>query len=331
VVQGIAARGAQVKRLAARCAWARAADALGNGGLIRGLSSEVANGSASLRDTAEDASDVLLTVVSTLSHAHDPSGRQALMAIQADSHPLHDRALASMLAVLHDASSPWFSDSFCLGMLASKLDDTTLTENWCSLAGRQVNLTGRTMGMENLPDGINPADCMPSTQVRRCDAVATLIAKLLMGVPIYHPLLKDRDLRRARMRSFIAEYGSHLRSLAVPEVRALALDRFNANFAYLPSPPHAATIGDVAARRAIFALGPGARSWTLQLPAVATYLIPGKVMKDTAPQSEKVLVVQAEQDAGGAFHYGIVCREGALEVDGSQLAGIQTIDEKPTP
>ncbi len=326
----IAARGDLAKSPSSLCLWARAVDALGSHGLMRKLSAEVAKGTLPLTGNLTSDADLLELVVSTLGDAHDPSGHAALMAIQAPAHPYHQECISCMVGILFETYSPWFSDSFCIGLLADKLDDTGLTNNFCTLQGSQVNLAGQTSGMETLPEGILPTDCLPSVQVRECDAVAKLLSSMLRGVPAYHPLLKDRDLRILRLKDFIKMHGSDLQRLAPPVIQALGLEPFNPYYSYYPQvTDHVSTIADVAAHRAIFALGAGARRADLQLPAVAMYLIPGKTIKGKAPDTEKVLVVQAELDSAGKAHYGIIAREGVLEVDDEQLIGIHPIDDPP--
>lgn len=324
-------RASQQIELHRRCAWALAADQLGSQDEMRKLSNEVAAGTIRLTNEAVPNTPTIALLVATLGSATCPDAHAALLALAKDIHPFHSLALNGTMAAVnqddlnnHQVEPGWFLDSACIDLLASALDDQTPTGAvWSLEHGKLCALSKKASLQYEIPKEI-PRDLWAASAVeRQCDAAAWVLSNLVAGLPAYHPLLSDRERRLAQLSSRLRDYGMTARLLSERESLFVKGARHDALplFGFAPPPlARPAISGDQKAGHAFFSIGTGARVADLPLPAKGLWHIPG-----AQPRTEVVLVFQAEDDARGQCHLGILAKDDVSEVDGGLVTDITAL------
>jgi hypothetical protein len=259
----------------------------------------------------------------------------ALFALSAPNHPYHAVALSYVQFLLRnltaDRESSFFKHPFFIRLIRPLLDHIDSDACNYTLNGDMFNWSGPRSGASLLPsDAIASsvkADRVQTATGWQCDLAAIELSEALPGAPAYHPLLKDREHRLADLKAFVDRYGAQLRPMTGPEnaatlwwmsrsERTLLIPEFR-------STGKAATAADVAAGRAIFDLGGHGKAASLHLPATARFKI-DHGNKD-AP---RILIVQAETDAEGKLHYGIVARHVIRAAVDDELDDILPVPEE---
>jgi hypothetical protein len=264
------------------------------------------------RESLEDA-------VRELTVAGLPECDRALMAMAKAGHFGHATARAEVVRERGwPERGPWQSHPFCLPLLAAELDGRTETRTTYTIrAGRLECSRGAVLAWEDIPEIISdPASRNGTAKERIRDRAAEMLARVVIGVPKSHPLLKDNADRLKRLKAFMTAREGRFRKAAEFEVWVTGASEGKVIFIPDISPlGRAATEADVKAGRAVFHLSGK-----------------GKVVKAPSPAAVEVggeygLVVQAEADGEGSVHYGVIFRHSIRRVDARDARAV-TPDEK---
>lgn len=291
--------------------WALVCRALGDPGPMQAYRADLEAGRLTLppiverqgHDPTEEPGAVELTeTVETLLRV---DGGATLHALAAPGHPWR----AALAGLVRNQQRHGFDGRaltarpFHLQLLLDDLDDVTPVGKVTYRDGQLREESGGGTSMSSVPPGhFGDAEVLDEATLRRCDQTAARIAAALLGLPRYHPLMKDRDARLAALRAAAPRLVRSARVATRPELLALELQpapwspTFVPDLAALGS--QVATAADVEAGRAVFHLPAGARSLGLRLPATARLKLPGGGL-------QPVLVVQAEVTAAGEERYGV--------------------------
>jgi hypothetical protein len=241
--------------------------------------------------------------VRALIRARHTACDRALMAISRPEHWAHSTAREALLGEggrfgweRWDSHHP-----FCIPILSGELGKTELNgASWDQLTRygkRSITVFG------GFPEWLSdPAGRLKTVRERHCDQAAGVLSGQIAGVREFHPLLRDADWRIGEIRAFLSRYEGRIRRTTEEEVTAFGTW----------APPmipdirplgRAATAADVKAGRAVFHLSGK-----------------GKVAKTPTPaavevKGERGLVVQAEADAKGRVHYGVIFRHSIRSVE----------------
>jgi len=251
-----------------------------------------------------------MAFVQTLSESQRGYADDALYALAKPSHPYHAMALewSAYLATQTSSSEAhiWFGQPFFAALMRPMLDRMEATGTTYTLEGDGVRFRqGAHYGWMRLSEAAieaDPRELRATAESRACDDTAKLFSEYLAGTAAYDPIFKDADMRLAEMRAYLDTYGNQLRPLTGEERKALKVKSWNVVYVPRFAPLKArATAAEVAAGRAVFSLS-GRRTPTFQaLPAT------GRLVADRGNmEAPRVLIVQAERDAFGVVHYGIV-------------------------
>jgi hypothetical protein len=288
-------------------------------------------------------------IVATLIDSHLPEADQALQALVDAKHPQH-ALVAARLVDPHSRRgigdrNPLFGHPFCLAFLRRSLDDTHPTGTVWTIAGDTLETKGENFSSsESIPaDLADPAVRVDRAEERECDRVAVIVNDLVLGIPVAHPLRKESDAALKEMKRLLDLYRGRFRLAASEEARALDVSPWRQAF-FIPTIGRLgrpATVDDVAQGKAIFELKGKGKVADLKLPAVAslkrTQLAKHpdeshgslKVIIESAfkprQEPEKVIVVQAEKDAEGATHYGVIGRYFIRAMAANELDDIKPI------
>lgn len=271
-------------------------------------------------DAAEDAPE-LQRLVAAFAASPLPGARRALASLADPRHPHHARALAGALdGQVQWSENVWLADPSCVALLKSALADLTPTATAWSIADSRLTETGaRYSSSSDIPRELQGVQLRDRVDERTCDRAAARLSQMVVGLPTYHPLMRDAEQRLSRLTETMDRWSASARALTPSERKALQLDSYQPRFILAPAPlDRAAGPADVAAGRAVFALGSSARRGALALPASATWTIPGQ-------SPVPVLIVQAEEDDSG-IRYGVVSRERIVAVPGAEVAGIGAVE-----
>ncbi len=320
VATQLAQRAAKPVDLKLRCAWAKATFSLGNDDAMRALAAEF--GSGTMASPTPPTAEVIGTLYCTLIGSSGAQAQAAVRAVADPRHPFHRTALDGILASSPSDGSGWFASPACVALLATALDDMTPTGGrWRIQDGHMTYAGPHGSSWGPVTQEFTSDQWADQAAERRCDLAAHAIAQMVIGLPGYHPLLKDRDQRLAEIVATLQAYGHCLRVATSDEQDLLAVANAQGDrwCGFAPEPLlRPATADDQAAGRALFTVGPGARVADLRLPAKALYHAPGK-----ADAPEPVVVVQAEDDAAGHRHLGLLASHHVLVVDGSRVTDVQ--------
>jgi hypothetical protein len=249
-------------------------------------------------------------IVRFLVGAGTVEGDRALWALADPKHPCHPLAKEAVLAGWGwDDRSPFFAHPFCLVILRRALEDARPTGTTYQIRGDSlVRFEGdRSFRSEDIPALLSdPAGRRSEVAERAWDLAAERLGKLVMGLPAYHPLLKDADRRLALLKAMLDRPQGRFRRLSWREMKALELSSWEARFIPDIRPlGRPATADDVRAGKAVFYLDGKGKLTNQKLPAVAVL----KPDKKGAPLA-RLLIVQAEAGPDGETIYGGIGKEG---------------------
>lgn len=225
-------RAETAKTLRLRCNFALVAHLLGEPEPLAALADEFKAGRIAL--PANDRSGTnwddqpgtieLANLVRAFAWAETPAADAALLAMIDARHPAHALAVEAVrtVSVDWDDDAPWFGHSFCVKLLRADLDDTTKTGAIAAIVddgAAYQESSDRSTSTGSIPDVIaNPLVRNDRVELRRCDEAAAKIHQLVLGLPEYHPLLKDAPARLTQMRTKLDKTMGPLRR-ATPKER----------------------------------------------------------------------------------------------------------------
>jgi hypothetical protein len=157
----------------------------------------------------------LAGIIQTLASADTPQAQSAIWALSDPKHPAYKMAARSVRELgigWHDQRG-WFLHPYCIAILRRDLDDKTSTGKTLFVKDDlYLEEYDRGSSSTDIPEIIaDPAKRNDRVAERRCDAAATKISRLVIGLPAYHPLLKDADERIDQMRKQLDETVRKLR------------------------------------------------------------------------------------------------------------------------
>ena len=216
-----------------------------------------------------------------------------------------------------------FGHPFCLAILGRELADTTPTDGTYEIYGQRLEYKRTGMSSTSgLPDFL-VARRMRNTFAGEavCDRAACHINELAFGLPLVHPLRKDRDAQLERMKQLMIRYGNRFRRIRPAEKMTIGRGDYGTEFIVDITPlTKPATADDFESGRAIFHLPNPGRLAPLKLPAVGT-------LKKGDPENPiNALIVQAEIDADGKTVYGIIGRYFTRSAKAEELTDIEPLD-----
>jgi hypothetical protein len=317
----LAERAAAVKTARERCEFAYAAHQLGDVASFRAFADDFRAGKIEvIADGYEEIG--LRNILSALTGAGTPEAEQAIQALTKPGHPQHALARKQLLDAVY-TDSAWHEHPFCLTILRSALEDTTPTgakfsidRGWL-LRKYETGESGSPIP-EALADTNNRRGEAPE---RVCDVAAMNLERIVLGLPLYHPLLKDADKRLSAVKAAFDRYAGAYRKLERNEFRLL--DMFSGGPVYVPAIRplgRVATAADVHACRAIFHLDGKGKLSDLKLPA-------GAVLRSDEKKEHPrgSLIMQAEIGAKGEICYGVIGQHEIKLVHANELASMKTL------
>ncbi|HZU99093.1 MAG TPA: hypothetical protein VFF73_20470 [Planctomycetota bacterium] len=253
----------------------------------------------------------------------------AIRAVTNPDHPYHDRykLLVTRPVTTWDTEG-LFWHPYYLAFIAPDLEQTEETGTTFRVEGDMIHEEGvRGSSWSRIDSSTFARAALESHATeRRCDRAAARLSEVLVGLPRYSVLLKDRDARLAEVKSGCKRFLRRARRATPEEQEVLGVGRPDwEKPAFLPgitSLGRVATEKDVAEGNAIFHLGGEGQLVDLKLPAVAR-------LKRDGGRTVPVLVVQAEQLASGARHYGVVGADCIQEVSADRLESIEPLPKRP--
>ncbi len=311
---------ASAKSLRTRLQWSEAAYYLGDTKPFAALVEEFRVGKIKASGRDLKAFIVCFLNASTL------QADAALAALGDDRHPLHNMAahhvLSSNPAKLED--QVWFAHPFCLQILRSAVNDSSFTGATFTVEkARIIRREQKSVSVVVMPAFLtDPAVRRPKALERFCDAAAEKLADLVIGVPRYHPLLKDSEVRLSTIKTTLDRFAGNFRQVNARERNILGLPGWSA--AYLPDIQpldRPATVEDVTAGKAIFHMGGTGKRAEMVLPAVGILTSEAKSVK-----SPNLLIVQAEIGLGGELSLGIITRDDIRRVSASEVTGVKSFE-----
>ncbi len=289
------------------------------------LSGHDFSGELSRSSGTDNGTTELADLLHSLAYVKLPESDRALAALAKPAHPLYG-PVSELIDRPHSygfGGDPSIGHPFCLAVLGRELADTTPTDGSYEISGQRLEYRRTSMSTTSgLPDFL-VARRMRNTFAGEavCDRAACHINELAVGLPLVHPLRKDRDAQLDRMKLFMTRYGNHFRRIRPAEKMAIGRGDYGTEFIVDISPlTKPATADDFESGRAIFHLPNPGRLAPLKLPAVAT------LKKGDPENPSNALIVQAEIDADGKTVYGIIGRYFTRSAKAEGLTDIQPLD-----
>jgi hypothetical protein len=247
-------------------------------------------------------------IIEYLGDAGLPEAEWALSKLSEADHRYH---MAALLGLVECEEWGYYSRSilnhpWCLSILRELLDDETLTRvsvwigansaDWVQY--KRPGSSGSSMPPRILLD---PSKRNASATLRRCD-LAGALCQSVAGLPAFHGLLKDADVRLAVMRQALYTFRGKIRMATPAEQILLSGNTYEVWFMPQITPlGRPATDKDVIAGKAVFHLNGQGKVASVDLPARGTFKATAKGEKP-----RQSLIIQAEVDSNGAIHYGII-------------------------
>jgi hypothetical protein len=319
-----------------RMIWALAADGSGDSGPVKELARcvEVGKVMISGHDFSGELSRIsgtnngtteLADLLQCLVYVKLPEADRALAALANPAHPL-DGPVSELIdrpVSYYSVEDSPLGHPYCLTILGRELADTTPTDGMYEIDGQRLEYKRTGMSTSSGLPGFLVARRMRNTSAGEavCDRAACHINQLAFGLPLVHPLRKDRDPQLDRMKQFMTRYGNHFRRIRPAEKMAIGRGDYGTEFIVDIAPlTKPATADDFESGQAIFHLPRPGRLAPLKLPAGAT-------LKKSDPENpSKALIVQAEIDADGKTVYGIIGRYFTRSAKAEELTDIQPLD-----
>ena len=267
--------------------------------------------------------------------AQTPYCNEALDALSNVDHPLHGTAIACLQASIESSDSStdtWFYHPYYVKLMRPLLDRTESIHRTYKLhenghGGWRTKEAGGSDESDVLAD---PKQCNTSADCRLCDLMGRRLSEAIVGrKPPYHPLssrIVTNGLRNCAHSSITM---ARTCDKTTGEEYQLAYSRVYYGPKLIPhfqSRGEPASATDVDAGRAIFSLGPKAKVEPLQLPLFARW--------KNDPAGDKgplLMIVQAERDADGKLHYGIVSHHEIREASEGDLRDIRPVEAPKRP
>jgi len=164
----------------------------------------------------------LAGIVGALGSAKTPAADAALAALTDPKHPgyaIAAQAIRDLKPGWSDDEA-WFAHRYCIKLLGRELDNTTLTGTVVSVndEGHYVERHQGGSSSGSIPDVIaDPASRRQRAELRRCDVAASKLHELVIGLPGFHPLMKDADQRLDKLRKTLEQSMGSLRSATSEE------------------------------------------------------------------------------------------------------------------
>ncbi|OWK40935.1 putative lipoprotein [Fimbriiglobus ruber] len=313
--------------------WATVAHYLGDPKPLQSFADDFRAGKIAVRP-GNTRGDDLGHIVAILVEIGTPEADRALTALADPKHPQYKAVVEIILTQqgLGFESRKWFAHPFCLSILRAALDDIAPTG--AEFVIEQNTLWHQVPGARGggpVPEILtDPTRRRDKAAERTCDQAADKLGRAVVGLPKYHPLLKDADERLAALKTTFDRFAGKYRKPTEPERQLFGLDYFATPFLPDICPlGRAATAEDVKTGRALFHLDGKGKPASLKLPAEGVLTRDAK--KDRPP---RVLIVQAEIGADDRVTYGIISKDGVRSVPATEVTNVKHIpppDVKPEP
>jgi hypothetical protein len=257
----------------------------------------------------------LKDIVATLAAVRDAQADRALNAFADPTHPWYRETRSGVLGA-YDPAGRWLVHPFCLPILRRALDDRTPTGTNYEIRGKRL-LYGNG-GSEPIPDELHGVQLRTEAVERLCDVAAAKLGGAVVGLPTYHCLFEDADEKRHAMRELLDRFAGRFRCASA--IEAIVLYRAAAVVPIFQTLDRPATAEDVKAGHAVFDLDGKGKRVDRQLPLV------GEMKAAWNGAAERVLIVQAEQNADGEVIYGVIGRHSIRAVPDRELARVLPLD-----
>lgn len=265
-----------------------------------------------MKGSLQPGNTELRGLVESFAKAGTPSCESALSSLTRRNHPQFLIALERLKfwPPTHNEDRAWFLHPYCLRILRAELENKNTDGSRISVErGYVVWRLGSTSRETTIPEVIADSDARNESEFgRHCDAVAMQLNSIVLGLPVYHPLLKSPDLRLAEIVAAMDRYLGNYRLLTADEIRSLGLDQWQPY--YIPDirlGMRKATAQDVNSGKALFSINGESVPANVRLPAFAQ-------IKSTG---HPVLILQAETVPDRKVMYGTICPD-AIRVFGSE-------------
>jgi acyl-CoA thioesterase-1 len=327
----LAAHARRQTDLARRNQYAVAAHIHGDSSALKTLADELRTAKLELPDVAqviEQPSHPLFEafrdILNGLVYSKLREADRALAALTQPGHRFYPLTRHLLLTAWPRSSENYllFSHPYWVALLRHSMNDTALSGAIIEVTGEYVARVIQTSG-ENYslpPEMANTVAWRKQTQEERvCDHVFRRISTTVLGMPFYHPLLKDTRAAQFAITERLNTFDGRLRPAAY--VEKWHLGWFSDPHLILDIRPleRPATAEDVKAGRAVFHLeGTGTLAEGLRLPAWLVLKV--DATKECPPAS---LVVQAEVGADGEIVYGVLERHGLRRIPGREVARLK--------
>lgn len=213
----------ETKTLSLRLQLVQATRELGDSIPLNAFATEFLNGKIKLPTIDErtkqdrDSERELEEIVRTLGTSNTPPADAALAELSDPKHPYY--AIAARGIQRGDSdwtdTSGWFVHPYCIAFLRRELDDKTPTGTTAVIdeqEGGVERFGNRGLSWHRMPDAIAvPASRRPRAELRKCDIAAEKLAALVIGLPVFHPLMNDFDQRLDTMRTVLDMKSGSLR------------------------------------------------------------------------------------------------------------------------
>ncbi len=328
---------ARATDMPARRQWSLLCHALGDPAPLRAFWADFAAGTLTLPPLTNDprrgnlhdepGAVELRRCVETALRVDAPEADEALRAATRPGHPYREPLALLVLGGQGGGfdGERLFAHPFHLALLVDELERTEPTGTTFRLEGATLHTEyangSSTGGLDRSAFG--EAELLPRAAERRCDRAAERLSAVLLGVPRYHALLKDRDERLARLRETCAPLVRGARRATPLELEALGVRSSPWDTKFVPGLEpldRPATPDDVAAGRAVFHLDGQGQLVDLKLPVTARL-----VLGDG--RRVPVLVLQAEQLPSGERRYGVLAVDRVEAVGAERLEGLQALPD----
>ena len=305
---------------------------LGDQGPIDDFAREFAKGSVTLpaNDREEVAGNAqgawqpgnieLRSIVGDLARAGTRAAEDALEALTRPDHPCYRMAAERVRTCWPSWSEDrdWFSHPYFIKILRREIEKKDATGASLSIQGEYALWTdGSSSGQREIPEMVrSPRERNDRVEVRWCDGIAEQLNRLVLGLPEYHPMMKNPDATLADMARILDRFAGRFRRLTETEVAALGRSPSQAHYVPALQPVRwKATEKDVTEGRAIFFVRDDSQPAAVPLPSVATLrAAPGASASPairtgpSAASSEvdlrKILILQAERLPNDSIHFG---------------------------
>ncbi|MCA9037049.1 MAG: hypothetical protein KDA91_18060, partial [Planctomycetaceae bacterium] len=218
IVTQLRQRCGSANSLRLQCQLIQATFELGDAESLNAFAAEFLNGKIRLSTNDEDDSETteLEGIVRMLGTANTPSADAALAALTLPNHPYFEVAARGIQRARINwvDETGWFVHPYCIALLRRELDDKTPTGTIAMIKGDEnyVEKSEEGTTSSNIPDVIaDPASRRQQAELRHCDIAGEKLSALVIGLPEFHPLMKDVDQRLDSMRKLLDTKSGSLR------------------------------------------------------------------------------------------------------------------------